>query len=1281
MSRHFETRLPDRYESVRLLGEGGMGVVYEVLDHVRREAVALKTVRHASAESHYRLKQEFRALADVEHPNLVRLFDLFVDGDACFFTMELLTGVDIATHVAERASEPIHREELPIARRAVAVDDDAETIHLARLDESATRPREERPRSDAGAAPRADHEAIRKVLTGLLRGLSALHDAGLLHRDLKPSNVKVTDDGRVVLLDFGLVADRNAAAQVTSSGGLAGTVAYMAPEQARAEPEITPACDLYAVGVILYELLTGRLPFVGSMYAVLARKQTEAAVAPREIDPSVPPDLDGLCRRLMALDPHARPSIDEALGILGTRRDRAAGPWTRSMRSLVGRSQERARLEACHRSCERGRPSIALVRGRAGIGKSTLIEGFARGIATRARGVVLSGRCYESESVPFKGLDGVVDALSRVLTKAGPEELERVLPPNVGDLATLFPVLLRIPRIEAAYHRVALAERVAKATRDRAFECLRELLGRISEATPLLVVIDDVQWADEDSTRGIEELVRGDRAPAMMLLLASRPTDSPVVRSLFPLGTTSAAERTLVELGPLSVDDIRAIAEERLGRDSALLDYVARDAHGVPLVATELVRFLGEDHGSDASFELPSFEALVSRRVAALAPVSRDLLELLAVAGEPTSSRLLLRALRLDERDRAPIDDLLERAFARELRATGAWKLDFAHDRVRESVLESIPSERTASLHRGLALALELLATPPHDRLARHFAAASDRPRGSAHARAAAAQAAAALAFGRATELYELAIALADDAALPLRNDLANVLASAGRYEDAARAYLDIAARSDGPAAREGRRRAAECWLYAGRIDDGLGLLDEVASEIGVRIPEGRWPLAWEILKRQVLLLVRGLSFVARRQDEIPREVLERVRVLRSIAVQYLPIDPVRGSVPALRYLRAALDAGEVDEIVTALALEASARSVSGWISGARRVTTALDAIAANVGSVEARATSLMSRSIVALMSGERRTAVTLASEALALLTTLPSTAPWRLSLAHFVAAMGHVFEIRTEALVPMVEYVREREQHAGPFAEIRLSSAISYYHFLVAQAARVLDITDGLRWSAATTRDIVGRAGSEMSAAAALHCLGDFEAARERAESAIASYRRQGIWHVTFLRGAVLCTLASCGLALGEPDLVRRALRMVGRPRDDLGGSYRRMLAAMAAVAAGDALGARVELRALRDVAVRAGFPVYEATACWALGTLDPGEDGAESRVRYVELVGESGMIDADRFFWGMVPIGSPPKRTGTSELAWSRRVAPIRAPRGDEVEEPTAWLLSPRE
>ena len=247
-----------RFERVSLLGRGANGVVFRALDRETGQEVALKSLSSPGAEQAYRLKAEFRSLARITHQNLVQLEELFVSGGDCFFTMELLHGGTLADFVA--AIDGVPRP--PLWSEAA----------LARL---------------------------RGVTLQLVSGIAALHGAGKLHRDIKPTNIMVTDEGRAVLVDFGLCAELRLMDRARHH--LAGTLLYMAPEQAWGKP-LTPAADWYALGAVLYEALVGRRPFEGAGSRLLVEKEKPTEVPADHAGP-----LAELAAALLHPDPARRP--------------------------------------------------------------------------------------------------------------------------------------------------------------------------------------------------------------------------------------------------------------------------------------------------------------------------------------------------------------------------------------------------------------------------------------------------------------------------------------------------------------------------------------------------------------------------------------------------------------------------------------------------------------------------------------------------------------------------------------------------------------------------------------------------------------------------------------------------------------------------------------------------------------------------------------------------------------------------------------------------------------
>ena len=377
----------------------------------------------------------------MQHPNLVSLGELVSEGDNWFFTMELVEGEDFLDYVrpprAPRGYVDVRTEASiasadPRPRLSEPPNGVAPTLAGARVNEAGF-----------------DEVRLRSCLQQLVAALEALHGGGIAHRDVKPANIRVTRSGRVVLLDFGLAEDFTKEDSRTQAR-LAGTPAYMAPEQAASDPA-GPRADWYAVGVLLYEALTGTLPFTGAPLAVMIEKQQDGP-APSARSPKVPANLDALCARLLRFDPNARPTAAEMRRALGA----DAGPERRLHPSsltnaapFVGRAAEllalRAALEA-----SRVRAVTVLLEGESGVGKSSLARAFVESVGHEVDDlVVLAGRCYEREAVPSKGFDGVVDALTRFLAReraAG----AAFIPTRPGPLAQVFPVLRRLEAFASA---------------------------------------------------------------------------------------------------------------------------------------------------------------------------------------------------------------------------------------------------------------------------------------------------------------------------------------------------------------------------------------------------------------------------------------------------------------------------------------------------------------------------------------------------------------------------------------------------------------------------------------------------------------------------------------------------------------------------------------------------------------------------------------------------------------------------------------------------------------
>ena len=451
--------LPKRFRLIRELGEGGMGVVYEALDEERAARVAVKTVRDLTAESLARFKREFRALADLHHPNVVTLGELFSEGRDWFFSMELVEGDDFLAYVRPR--EARLRAVEALSAGSVPSADALAMAATARFERDAE-------------GPGFDEARLRSALRQIVEAVAALHAAGIVHRDIKPSNIRVTPAGRLVLLDFGLAID--ATTDRSTALKMAGTPAYMAPEQALSGA-VGPEADWYGVGVLLYEALTGAVPFDGSPLEILMKKQSDAPDPPRALVPEAPIDLDALCISLLQFDPKARPTAQRVRRALGATANASASHISvTDQATFVGRREELDALHSAFRVSREGAAVSVLVEGESGVGKSCFVRHFVKTLSAEQPDlVVLSGRCYEREAVPYKALDGVVDALARVLVREGEILAKQILPVRPGPLTQVFPVLRRVDAFaNATRGPAAVADPVD--LRNRAFAAMREML-------------------------------------------------------------------------------------------------------------------------------------------------------------------------------------------------------------------------------------------------------------------------------------------------------------------------------------------------------------------------------------------------------------------------------------------------------------------------------------------------------------------------------------------------------------------------------------------------------------------------------------------------------------------------------------------------------------------------------------------------------------------------------------------------------------------------------------
>jgi serine/threonine protein kinase len=875
-----------RFQVSRHLGSGGMGAVFEAYDRERQQRVALKTLRTQSPEELLHLKNEFRALQDVRHPNLVNLLELSEEAGRFFVTMELVEGTDLLGYVRPGESEVSvsGHTETQLVRSRVSEPFSATDAELT----------EDTRDPSSRLRPRCDDARVRHAFGQLARGLSALHDRGKLHRDVKPANVIVTPEGRTVLVDFGLAVDSGPGLAQALAGG-AGTRAFMAPEQAAGQA-LTPAADWYSFGVALYLALSGQLPFHG---ADVQRQKLRAQPRPlSELCPEVSDDLRNLALGLLAADPGTRPNGAAVLACFGM--GSAATPAAPAR--FVGRARELEQLLAAF-STVGTRASRVLVVADSGLGKSALVrELITQLLARDPKVLVLAGRCYERELLPYKALDGIVDALSQFLRKLEPELVQALLPPGAAILTQIFPVLGRIATLAKA---PALGPADPQERRAQAFAVLRELFLRLARSYKLLLYIDDLQWADADSHLLLGDLLRQPDAPALCLVVTARPD-----------ARASLEDAERLELQPLSFEEARSLADAVLGdaATTTLAPLIAKEANGHPLFVQALAahaKRAGGLHGSGLRLD----DALLAH-VDAVDPGSRRLLELTAIAGSPLTATLAARASGQDAATFSScVSELRALRLVRSSLAAELGEIAPYHDRIREALLERLTKEHRRALHRDLADALEATGKAAADpqSLVRHLEGAGEVGRAAEQAEIAAQHAERALAFDQAAELYGTALRLGTfepAARRELTRAHAEALANAGRAAESADAYLRAAVGAEPEARQECERRAADHLLRSGHSERGTAILAQVLGGLGDRWLSQRGSLAATLYER-LRIRLRGPKWQPRAQADVEPELLRRVDAYHALGVSLSLIDPARGARFEARALRLALQAGE----------------------------------------------------------------------------------------------------------------------------------------------------------------------------------------------------------------------------------------------------------------------------------------------------------------------------------------------------------------------------------
>ncbi len=993
-----------RFRLVSKIGRGGMGVVYRAYDEKRRCDVALKTLTdaHRSPTWIRQLKEEFRSLQGIVHPNLVELYDLVANEADCFFTMELLDGSTLKHHL---------RDGLPPAIEAVTLDVDDAAEAGSRW-----------PKTGAPLGSPLPPERMVKfedAVAQLVEGVCALHSAGKLHRDIKPSNVQVTSADRLVLLDFGLVSDLVIDRQVSLQKYLAGTTAYVSPEQLRGEP-LGFSSDWYAVGVLLYEILTGRVPFHGSLREILALKEAGKPRSLRDLAPETPLRLEELVFRLLDPRPHQRAGPSEVLKALGK-------PEKRRPRhtSFVGRSEELAALWTALRTAKSGQLTLATIEGRSGMGKTELARRFTSQVQAANEATVLSGRCLPEELVPYRALDGVVDQLATYLGSLPAPEVPRLEPGMGANLCRLFGALADVPGLEAPRGQVASELVEPRELRRLGVEALRQLLGECARRQPLVIWIDDFQWTDPDSEQLILHLLRPAQAP-ILYLLAYRAEDVSGQAFLSALreGRLAVTPPIPVHVEPLSDASAHEVVSGLLGGavDDELLNSLVVESCGSPFFLGELARHAAHNLGRQTN--RAGLADVVDQRIAELTDTARRIVELVSVAGRPMGRETVLAAANLSDAAQTDISRLAHARMLRLIEQPDAPLVEVYHDKMRDAVLAQLSTERLRKYHHELAVCLRSLPSADDEQLAVHYRGAGDTELAGEFALRAAHSAREKLAFDRAGALYEQVLELLPGKAneAELHELAATAWADAGKGARAARHFEQAAelAEKDGTTKASPRtllRLASEHYLRSGRLADGMRLLRLSTANLPIPVPETRIGAVLSGLLPRLGLMLKPLSFPVSEHPTVDASALDRLDSLWSASTSISMLNYVAADPLGVHHLRGAIQARDRSRVIRGLGYEAAFETVLGYPPLRRHAQKLLLRMEEEIGKSSIpydRAWGTMAQGISAWFNAEWKRAVQLCDEAAEIYRLRCRGVAWELAItdAYAMPALAYLGDL-----------------------------------------------------------------------------------------------------------------------------------------------------------------------------------------------------------------------------------------------------------------------------
>ncbi len=782
------------YRINELLGQGATGAVYSAVDRRSNNQVALKVLLRPEANTINRLKRGFRALAEVFHPNLVMLYGLHQHEELCFISMEQVDGLPLLKAIA------------------------AEDIRDAK----------------------AFYNRLNAILREAGRALHALHSNQLVHRDIKPNNILIDRTGRVRLIDYGMVGSFD---PVWDPDGhrayVAGNQKYMAPE-VLSKQNYPPGSDIFSLGRVIAKLARSCHPYGKSI-------QLDSE---RLLPIDMPKRLANLVRKMLSVEVSARPTAWEvastASGATEATVSGLVNPW---QLQIVGRDDSMQHVRRWLSRLVSGQSRRLHITAPPGIGKSRFLAAVAEQLQEHKWLQIFESRCRRREEVPLQAFDEIVDALARRYSSVNASRLE-LDPVSTQILRSAFPVLRGV------------LKKAGEIPRDRSLgqaeanDAAVQLTAQICRHGPVIIIIDDLQWADQDSLTLIKKLEQ-EVSGVLGVITASRDDFQPphlLATDQLKLRPLTVAEATKMLRTHLLLRRIN-LPDRFVDRIVSLAD---GNCHHLLQLAACLSAVGAEEMATWADGGPLDIQQLWLRRFSQLSPEQRIVLTSVVAAGGPVNLGDVLTVTKLGEPGRQAVATLLQENWLNERVQT--HHIEVFHDTIAEALTEFLPPAQLREAHAQWAQWLIDSEQPiPAARIAGQLIESGQHEAATPYAILAAEEAMQRFAFGEAARWHHRAAELLDGPpAVEHLRKAAEAFTTGGQSAQAAETYLQLAGHPHEPYQEHARSLAAEGFLRAGQIHRARDATAHLAKRLGLPQPKPQWISKLLILRNLVRLRLRG---------------------------------------------------------------------------------------------------------------------------------------------------------------------------------------------------------------------------------------------------------------------------------------------------------------------------------------------------------------------------------------------------------------------------------------